>query len=187
MRLLTFIASSYLFLGSTTGMLLAWMLNSKDPWLLDGKHNTYWLELFPESDIAALMKYIQETHPPLLNLIQLGYNIAGLLVLLVSLLLFGILFLAPRNRALNIMVHFTCLSWLLLFGWKTGLLFQIPRPGHMNFTGEKSIISFSSIHATLYWTLLLLNFIGSIAYLIYIYIPKKDTSKKTQSNEKKEN
>jgi len=182
MRVLTFLASFYLFLGASSGILLSWMLHTMpEPWLLDSNHNHLILHLLPETDVASLFHKIQEIHPPLYNLILLGYKIISLTLLLASLLVFCIIFLAPRNRALNLVLHLLVGAWLWIFGWRTGWLFQVPRPGHTpgwtagaphdatSSTGMIDGINYTSVHATLYWFLIVANFIGTASYIAHLY------------------
>ena len=81
------------------------------------------------------------------------------MLILPSLLLFMIVFLAPRNRILIFMVEISFNIWMTFFGFKM-----------------KQFSDFSK-HTKLFLTLYILNLIGFLFYVIYLFKRKKSSKK----------
>lgn len=149
-------------LGGTAGVLLSWIFFvSPDPWLLDntgnrnlivGQNNitiNQWLESL-SSNLTN-----DQVEPIIRQMLHVHYKFSSLVFLLASILIVFIVFLAPRNRALNLLTHIAFGIWLILFG-------IVMKPFAEN-----------SRHMRFYLTLVALNIVGTITYVIYLFKVQK--------------
>ncbi|KAL0489862.1 lipid A export ATP-binding/permease protein MsbA [Acrasis kona] len=160
LRLFSFISSVYLFLGASAGMLLSWVfLVSPRPWSIDvtGNQslflgNTLRGGITVEQWLATLKSDVHGDAASVVKEILLAqYRFSALVFLLASLLMVFIVFLAPRNRVLNLLTHFGFMAWLIVFG-------VVMRP-----------LSHDSIHSKFYFSMLIFNIIGTVSYVFYLH------------------
>jgi hypothetical protein len=136
--------------------LLSWVFfASNTPWLIDRPGNNALLG----NGTVTVDQWLQSLRSNLTNdavepiikeMLYVHYRFSAMVFLLASFLIVFIVFLASRNRILNLMTHLMFGVWMILFG-------IVMKP-----------FSENSLHARLYFALLLLNGIGIITYTIYL-------------------
>lgn len=95
------------------------------------------------------------------------YKHSALCLFLASIVIYFIVFLAPRNRALVFCTHLCLCFWLLFYGFE------------MRGYAEKSL------HKRVYWGVLSTCIVGFLGYVCYLFTRKDYMIKKNSTNKNK--
>jgi hypothetical protein len=180
LRLYSFISSAYLFFGGSAGILLSWVFfASTTPWLIDRPGNNALISGNTNITVDQWLKSLrsnltnEDVEPIIKEMFFVHYRFSSMIFLLASFLIVFIVFLASRNRILNLMTHLMFGVWMILFG-------IVMKPFADN-----------SMHARFYFVLLSLNFVGTITYLIYLRkvqtLINSEKEKQAKQTEQKKN
>ncbi len=141
-------------------MLLSWVFYaSHEPWLVDKPGNDALVgnNIPVDRFLSSLRSNLtnEDVEPIIREMLHVHYRFSALVFLLASLLIVCIVFLASRNRILNLLTHIIFGVWMILFG-------IVMKPFATN-----------SIHTKFYLALLAFNVVGIISYIFYLFKVQK--------------